>query len=104
MYTEKVPNTPDLPKTKSKLNKDDKTSTPENPKQKSIKINREVKTTIKKRKDMTVTELVTLRAMQNDVESLTRKVQNVAVTKKSDNIVNRLSFVASLAGMFFCLC
>ncbi|CAH2236717.1 jg16957 [Pararge aegeria aegeria] len=115
LYTEKVPSTPDLPKQQPKLNRDAKTtntpelpkqsikpnnnvkitSTPKLPKQKPMNFNREVKTTIKKRKDMTVTELV--RAMQNDVDNLTKKVQSVHVTQNSDDQVKRLSFIASLA-------
>ncbi|XP_045780117.1 acidic repeat-containing protein isoform X2 [Maniola jurtina] len=115
LYTETVPNTPEPPKQKPiklkdvktstpelpkqkpvKLNKGLKTtSTPELPKQKSVKVNRDVKTTVKKRKDMTVTELV--RAMQNDVDSLTKKIQSVTVAQKSDDVVKRLSFIGSLA-------
>ncbi|XP_069362681.1 germ cell nuclear acidic-1 protein-like [Maniola hyperantus] len=97
LYTEKVPNTPEPPKQKPiKLNKDIKsTSTPELPKQKSVKVNRDVKTTVKKRKDMTVTELV--RAMQNDVDSLTKKIQSVTVVTKTDDVVKRLTFIGSLA-------
>ncbi|XP_023952049.2 germ cell nuclear acidic protein [Bicyclus anynana] len=94
LYTEKVPNTPELPKQKPKLKTDNNLSTPETTKQKKININRDVKTTIKKRKDMTVTELV--RAMENDVDVLTKKVQNVTVTPSKD-VVKRLSFVGSLA-------
>lgn len=71
LYTEKIPSTPDLPKQKPK-----------------------VKSSVKKGKS--VTDLV--KELSSDVEILRNKVQNVCVTPKND--VNRLSFVASLAGMF----
>lgn len=70
LYTEKIPSTPDLPKQRP----------------------RNVKSSTKK--GMSVTELV--RTMTNDVNVLTNHAQNVTVTPKTD--VNRLSFVASLAG------
>ncbi|CAG9570226.1 unnamed protein product [Danaus chrysippus] len=71
LFTEKVPSTPEPPKLKSKL-----------------------KTTSKKKKSMTVTELVEV--MTNDVDSLSQKVKNVCVTPKND-VVNRCTFIGSLA-------
>ncbi|XP_038219370.1 uncharacterized protein LOC119837712 [Zerene cesonia] len=80
LYTEKVANTPDVPKPK-------------------IKITRDVQsTTKKKKKGMTVTELVqTLDGVNtlDSVDVLTKRVQNVAVTVP-DNL-KRLSFMGSLA-------
>ncbi|KPJ19569.1 Acidic repeat-containing protein [Papilio machaon] len=90
LYTEVVPNTPE-PKTKKK--------------------EKNVNTSQKKLKGLSVTELV--QVMNNDVDNLTKKVENISVTKKVENIsvtkkvenastpsvelINRLSFFASLA-------
>ncbi|XP_045539672.1 uncharacterized protein LOC106716637 [Papilio machaon] len=90
LYTEVVPNTPE-PKTKKK--------------------EKNVNTSQKKLKSLSVTELV--QVMNNDVDNLTKKVENISVTKKVENIsvtkkvenastpsvelINRLSFFASLA-------
>lgn len=79
LYTEVVPNTPE-PKTKKK----------------------EKNTSTKKLKGLSVTELV--QVMKNDVDNLTRKVENISVSKNveitpsKELAVNRLSFLASLAG------
>ncbi|XP_013148784.1 PREDICTED: uncharacterized protein LOC106111305 [Papilio polytes] len=78
LYTEVVPNTPE-PKTKKK----------------------EKNTSTKKLKGLSVTELV--QVMKNDVDNLTRKVENISVSKNveitpsKELAVNRLSFLASLA-------
>lgn len=76
LYTEKVPATPDVPKPK-------------------LKTNRTVNTTSKKKKDMTVTELV-----QTDEDNLTKKVKKVTVSSHDENL-KRLSFMGSLAGAYF---
>ncbi|CAG4981219.1 unnamed protein product [Colias eurytheme] len=78
LYTEKIANTPDVVKPK-------------------IKITRDVQTSIKKKKKvMTVTELLhTLDGPVDGVDVLTKRVQNVAVTVP-DNL-KRLSFMGSLA-------
>lgn len=76
LYTEKVPSTPDVPKPKTVRT-------------------RNVNSTTKKAKAMSVTELVEI--MKKDVNELAKKVENVSVTPSND--VKRLSFVGSLAGM-----
>ncbi|XP_049881937.1 uncharacterized protein LOC126377923 [Pectinophora gossypiella] len=80
LYTEKVPSTPDIPR------------------QKPVKP-RNASTTVKKKKGMSVTELV--ETMKDDVELLTRKVESVHVKAINDVTktpeINRLSFVGSLA-------
>lgn len=70
LYTEKIPSTPDVPKV------------------------RKANTTVKK-KGITVTELVGM--MNKDVDILTNKIKSINVTPVN-NIVNRLSFIGSLAG------
>ncbi|XP_050678072.1 germ cell nuclear acidic protein-like [Leptidea sinapis] len=76
LYTEKVPCTPELPKIQ-------------------MKDNRNVKSTTKKKKGLTVTELVQLMNTEDkDVANITRKVSKVTVTATND--VNRLSFLGSL--------
>ncbi|VVC89449.1 unnamed protein product [Leptidea sinapis] len=76
LYTEKVPSTPELPKIQ-------------------MKDNRNVKSTTKKKKGLTVTELVQLMNTEDkDVANITRKVSKVTVTATND--VNRLSFLGSL--------
>ncbi|KPJ00632.1 Acidic repeat-containing protein [Papilio xuthus] len=82
LYTEVIPSTPE-PKAKKK--------------------EKNVNSTTKKLKGLSVTELV--QVMNNDVDNLTKKVENISVTKKVENVctpskeltVNRLSFLASLA-------
>ncbi|CAH2060906.1 unnamed protein product, partial [Iphiclides podalirius] len=74
LYTEKVPSTPEIPKLKPKNT-------------------RNVNSTTKKQKGLTVTELV----MKNDVDYLTKKVGTVTVTPSKDTVVKRLSFLGSLA-------
>ncbi|CAG5037933.1 unnamed protein product [Parnassius apollo] len=76
LYTEKVPNTPEVSKLKPKIIGD-------------------VKSTTKKRKGLTVTELVAV--MKNDVEVLTKKVENVTITPVNELNIKRLSFLGSLA-------
>ncbi|XP_059051479.1 germ cell nuclear acidic protein-like [Achroia grisella] len=94
LYTEKVPDTPDIPRTK-------------------VVRPRNVNSTTKKTKAMSVTELVEIMRKgdvdKNDVSLLTKKVEDISVTpkifmKKIDNVsatphteVKRLSFVGSLA-------
>ncbi|CAH2099246.1 unnamed protein product [Euphydryas editha] len=78
LYTEKIPSIPD--------------PEPETPKDKVIKP-RNVNSTTKKTKGLSVTELV--KVMGNDVDLLTSKVKNFTVTPKND--VKRLSFIGSLA-------
>lgn len=78
LYTEKIPSTPDVPK------------------QKPMRNTRNVQTTTKKKKGMSVTELVELR---NDVDILTKKVENFRVAAV-ENSVKRLSFVGSLTGRY----
>ncbi|XP_053619145.1 germ cell nuclear acidic protein [Plodia interpunctella] len=89
LYTEKVPSTP-IPSTKS------------------VKT-RNVNSTTKKAKGMTVTELVA--SMKNDVDDLAKEVEKVSVNKPkyvssnirdiyltpTDNSVEKLSFMGSLA-------
>ena len=75
LYTEKIPSTPDLPKQKPKS----------------------VKSSTKK--GISVTDLV--KELSSDVEILRNKVQNVCVTPKNNVNVDRLGFVASLAGKNF---
>jgi hypothetical protein len=74
LYTEKVPSTPDIPRTKAV-------------------VKRNVNSTTKKGKAVSVTKLVEI--MKRDVDVLATKVNSVAITP--DN-VKRLSFMASLAG------
>lgn len=78
LYTEKIPNTPDVSKPK-------------------VKTDRRVNTTGKKKKGMTVTELV--ETLKTDVDNLTKKVQKVTVSACVES-VKRLSFIGSLAGVF----
>lgn len=78
LYTEKIPNTPDVPKPK-------------------VKPDRGASTTSKKKKVMTVTELV--ETLKTDVDNLTKKVQKVTVGS-CDESIKRLSFMGSLAGLF----
>lgn len=78
LYTEKVPDTPDIPRQKTKTN-------------------RAVNTTSKKKKGMTVTELV--ETLKTDVDNLTKKVRKVTVSSSVES-VKRLSFMGSLAGAF----
>ncbi|XP_026317265.1 HMG box-containing protein C19G7.04-like [Hyposmocoma kahamanoa] len=75
LYTEKVPYTPDIPKPK-------------------LKTNRTANTTSKKKKGMTVTELV--ETLKTDVDNLTKKVNKVTISSHIEH-VKRLSFMASLA-------
>ncbi|XP_028163068.1 uncharacterized protein LOC114354728 [Ostrinia furnacalis] len=74
LYTEKVPSTPDVPKTKPVRT-------------------RNVNSTTKKGKAMSVTELVEI--MKKDVNEVTKKAENLCITPTND--VKRLSFVGSLA-------
>ncbi|CAK1595508.1 unnamed protein product [Parnassius mnemosyne] len=76
LYTEKIPSTPEVPKLKPK----------------NI---RNVNSTTKKRKGLTVTELVAV--MKNDVEVLTKKIESVTVTPTNELNLKRLSFLGSLA-------
>ncbi|KAJ2940985.1 hypothetical protein O0L34_g13111 [Tuta absoluta] len=80
LYTEKIPSTPDVPKQKQ-------TRT------------RNVNTTGKKKKIMSVTELV---QSMNNIEELTKKVENVSVKNtvnviRTPDTVKKLSFIGSLA-------
>lgn len=81
LYTEKIPSIPD--------------PEPETPKDKLIKP-RNVNSTTKKTKGLSVTDLV--KVMSNDVDVITKKVRSVTVTPRDD--VKRLSFMESLAGNF----
>ncbi|KAL4712499.1 hypothetical protein ACJJTC_007515 [Scirpophaga incertulas] len=74
LYTERVPCTPEPPKIKPA-------------------VKRNVSSTIKKGKAVSVTELVEI--MKKDVEVLSQKVNNISMS--TDITVKRLSFVASLA-------
>ncbi|XP_026760326.2 uncharacterized protein LOC113519424 [Galleria mellonella] len=94
LYTEKVPNTPDIPRTR-------------------VVRTRNVNSTTKKTKGMSVTELVEIMRKDeidnNDVGLITKKVENISVTpkvlaNKTENLpvtpdvaVKRLSFMGSLA-------
>ncbi|XP_045456464.1 acidic repeat-containing protein-like [Melitaea cinxia] len=78
LYTEKIPSIPD--------------PVPETPKDKLIKL-RNVNSTTKKTKGLSVTDLV--KVMGNDIDFISKKVKNVTVTPKSD--IKRLSFIGSLA-------
>ncbi|KAM3957283.1 uncharacterized protein ACR2FA_008707 [Aphomia sociella] len=93
LYTEKL-DTPDIPRTK-------------------VVRTRNINSTTKKTKGMSVTELVEImrkdEGVNNDLEAVTKQIENVSVTpknfmKKFDNVcvtpnegVKRLSFVGSLA-------
>lgn len=80
LYTETVPSTPEVPKTKLK----------------------NVNSTMKKNKvnkAMSVTEMVEI--MKNDVDLITKKVERVNVTPSIES--RRLSFMGSLAGVYYCM-
>ncbi|XP_068624777.1 uncharacterized protein [Battus philenor] len=72
LYTEKIPNTPEVPKTKPKS----------------------VNSTTKKLQGLTVTQLVD--SMKTDIDVLTKRVGNVNVTPVND-LLKRVSFLGSLA-------
>ncbi|CAG9796088.1 unnamed protein product [Diatraea saccharalis] len=75
LYTEKVPSTPDIPRSKTV------------PK-------RNINSTTKKIKAASVTELVDI--MNKEVNGLTKKVEHMSVISK-DELLKRLTFVGSLA-------
>lgn len=80
LYTEKVPSTPEVPKTKLRINVNSTT--------KKNKIN----------KALSVTEMVEI--MKDDVDVLAKKVGNICVTPIVES-VQRINFIGSLTGKIY---